>query len=84
MLREQKEISEIYNLKHRFDDYEKGFDYSEKLLSKSISPHLYNNPNMAGFLTRLNNMVVLMVEQTLYLRNLKSFFVDKFYNDHVN
>lgn len=84
MLREEKEITEIYNLKHRNDKYEKGFDYSEKLLSKSLSPHLYNNPNMVGFLNKLNKMVVLMIDQVLYLRNLKSFFVDKYYNDHTN
>lgn len=84
MIRKEKEIAELYNFKHIHDNYAKGYEYEDKLLENSVSKHLYDNPNNATFLSHLNKQVVLMFEQVLLIRNLKNFFVDKYYNDHTN
>ena len=82
MIRKEKEIKELYTFKHINDDYNKGYDYEDKLLENTLSKHLYDNDNNSGFLSFLNKQVVLMTEQVLLLRNMKNFFVDKYYNDH--
>ena len=84
MIRKEKEINELYNFKHIHDNYIKGYDYEETLLQNSVSKHLYDNPNNSKFLYYLNKQVILMFEQVLLIRNLKNFFVDKYYNDHIN
>jgi hypothetical protein len=84
MIRKEKEISELYDFKHIHDNYKKGYDYEDTLLENSVSKHLYDNSNNAMFLKHLNKHIVLMFEQVLLLRNMKNFFVDKYYNDHIN
>ena len=84
MIRKQKEIAELYDMKHFNDSYIKGYEYEDNLLENSVSKHLYDNEINSGFLYHLNRQVVLMTEQILILRNLKNFFVDKYYNDHVD
>ena len=84
MLRKEKEISELYELKHFHDNYKKGFNYENEILKRTLSPHMYDNDNMANFLNKINKMVYLLYTNFLLVRNLKNFFVDKYYNDHIN
>ncbi len=82
MIRQEKEITELYNFKHFNDDYEKGVDYDETLLENMVSKHLYDNENNLTFMQILSKHLVLLSEEVLYIRNLKNFFVDKYYNDY--
>jgi hypothetical protein len=82
-LKKQKEISEIYQLKHINDNYSKGFNYFEGILDKSLSGHLFRNDKLQGFLTRLNPLAANFFDKYNIIRNWKSFYVDKYKNDHV-
>lgn len=84
MLRKEKEIPEMYELKHFHDNYSKGYNYEETILKNTLSPHMYDNDNMAGFLNKISKLVYLLYTNFLLVRNLKNFFVDKYYNDHIN
>lgn len=80
---EDKEIKEIYDLKHRNDDYPKGFNYFDNILKKSLSPFIFLNDNMNGFLLKLQPLVSHMFDQMGVVRNWKSWYVDKYKNDHT-
>jgi hypothetical protein len=77
MLYKRKQIPEIYYLKHLHDNDNDFVDYENKLLDKSLSPYIYNNDTMFGFLKRLQPLVALLFDQTNVLRNLKNYIVDK-------
>lgn len=83
MLRKEKEIPELYELKHFHDNYKKGYDYQETILKKTLSPHMYDNENMASFLNKINKLIYLLYTNFIIFRNFKNFFVDKYYNDHI-
>lgn len=78
MLLEDKELPELFNIKHRFDDNKNHVDYGSKLLSGSLSPYIYKNDMMNGFLTRLQKMVVILFDQQNIIKNLKNYIVDKY------
>ena len=56
-----------------------GYDYSKTLIKKSVSPYLYNNGKLAGFLDTLNDIMVHMVDSVKYIRNYFNFAVAKDY-----
>jgi len=80
---EDKEIKELYDLKHRNDNYPKGYNYFDKVLKNSITPFLYNNPNVSGFLSYLEPMVAHLFDRVNLIRNWKNWYVDKYKNDHI-
>jgi hypothetical protein len=80
---EDKEIKELYDLKHRNDNYPKGFNYFDNILKKSLSPFLYLNDNMNGFLLKLEPLIANFFDKLNIIRNWKNWYVDKYKNDHV-
>lgn len=56
-----------------------GYDYSKTLIRKSVSPYLYNNKKLAGFLDTLNDIMVHMVNSVKYIRNYFNYAVPKDY-----
>lgn len=82
-LKEQREITEIYQLKHQHDNYPRGFNYFSNILKKSLSPFIYQNNNMNGFLLRLEPMMAHFFDKFNIIRNWKNWYVDKYKNDHV-
>ena len=56
-----------------------GYDYSKTLIKKSVSPYLYNNKKLAGFLDTLNDIMVYMVNSVKYIRNYFNYAVPKDY-----
>ncbi len=56
-----------------------GYDYSKTLIKKSVSPYLYNNEKLAGFLDTLNDIMVYMVNSVKYIRNYFNYAVPKDY-----
>ena len=77
MLYKRKQIPELLYLKHLHDNDNDFVDYENMLLDKSLSPYIYNNDTMFGFLKRLQPLVALLFDQTNVLRNLKNYIVDK-------
>ena len=56
-----------------------GYDYSKTLIKNSVSPYLYANKKLAGFLDTLNDIMVHMVDNVKYIRNYFNFAVPKDY-----
>jgi hypothetical protein len=82
-LKEEKEIKELYQLKHHNDNYPKGFNYFNNILKKSLSPFIFQNDRMNGFLLKLEPMVAHFFDNMNVVRNWKNWYVDKYKNDHV-
>ena len=82
-IEEFNEIPEMYNIRHKHDNITNdGFNYSDNMLIKTLSPVLYKNDNMDMFLTKLNSMIVTMVESVLPTRNIFYFTHNKYFNGH--
>ena len=77
------EIPELYTIRHKHDNIiDDGFDYSDNLLIKTVSPVLYKNDNMDMFLTYINNMMIAMFESMQPTRNIFYFTHNKYFNGH--
>lgn len=79
MLYERKQLSELNYMKHRHDTKNTHFDYENNLLDKSLSPYIYNNNIMYGFLKRLQPMASILFDQINVVKNFKNYMVDKYY-----
>lgn len=77
MLYKKKQLPELYFMKHRHDNDNDFVDYEKDILSKSLSPHIYENNLMNGFLTRLQPLVAVMFDQMNIIKNFKNYIVDK-------
>jgi len=85
MLFNEKDIKEIYDLKHRNDKLtDKPYDYENNLLKRTLSPHMFNNPNLREYIIRIEKMMVLLFDNISVVRNFKNYIVDKYYNKHVD
>jgi hypothetical protein len=85
MLYNEKDIPELSAFYHRNDDTNKNYvDYEKIILDKSLSPYIYNNNMMSGFLTMLNGLVSLFFDQFNIVKNFKNFTVDKYFYKHTN
>ena len=83
MLYRDKQIKELYNLKHMNDDkLHQSADYENNLLRNFLSPVLYNNQNMRDYLDKIQELLVLMVEEVNYARNFYHTAVDKHYGGY--
>lgn len=84
-LYKDKEIPEIWDLKHRNDNFSyNAFDYESNLMNKSLSSFMFNNQNMSDFIGNITPMMVLFFDQVNIIRNFKNYLVDKYYNQHIN
>ncbi len=56
-----------------------GFDYHEEdvLLKKTMMPRLFANPNVAGFLRHINNVMVNNIDAVKILQNFINYTVKK-------
>lgn len=81
MLYEEREIPEMFFMKHFNDD--KGDDikklkYDECILTKTLSPVLFQNDTMNTFLLKLQHLVALSFDKMNVFKNWKNFMVDKY------
>lgn len=82
-LHKDKELQELYFLKHRKDNpLHRHFPWEDNLLKNTTSPYIWKNPIMNAFLTKIEKTLVLMVEKMNVARNFFNYTVDKYYNDH--
>ena len=78
-------IAELYDLNHRHDnELHNAETYKENILEKSLSKNLYQNDIFAGFLNKLQPMVVQMISSNVILRNWFNWTTSKYYDRHNN
>ena len=78
MLYRRKEIPELYNLKHRHDNFDEYVEYENKILNSSLSPYMYENDMMSGWLNRMQPLASLLFDQMNVMKNFKNYMVDKY------
>lgn len=84
MLIEDKELPELYQMKHRHDSKDYYVDWGNNLLIKSLSPHLFKNDRMNAYLNKIQGMVSIMFDQHNIIKNFKNYIVDKYYYKHTH
>ncbi len=77
MLYQRKQLPELFYLRHRHDTDTDFVDYEKNILNKSLSPYMYENNMMNGFLTRLQPLVALLFDQMNIVKNFRNYMVDK-------
>lgn len=83
MLYERSQLPELLYMKHRHDTDDSYVKYDEQILDKSISPYVYKNDLMNGFLKRLQPLVSITTDHMNVVKNFKNYIVDKYYYKHV-
>ena len=77
------QLSELYDISHRFDTKtNRHYPWEDNLLIRTTSSYIWKNSIMNMFLTQIQSIVVLMVEQINIARNYHNPTVHKYYNDH--
>jgi hypothetical protein len=79
MLYERKQLPELNYMKNRNNDDDSYFDYENNILDKSLSPYLYQNDTMNGFLKRLQSLSSVLFDHMNIVKNMKNYMVDKYY-----
>ena len=79
MLYDRQKLSELNYMKHRHDDDDSYFDYEKNILDKSLSPYMYNNDVMNGFLKKLQSLLSLNFDHMNVMKNFKNYMVDKYH-----
>lgn len=84
IIEENSQIPEMYLTRHKHDSVSEdfAFDYSSNLLKNTLSPVLYKNEDTEATLNKLNDMVVVMLDEILPIRNMFFFTHSKYYNKH--
>lgn len=84
IIEKNKEIPEMYILRHKHDIIvpEHGFNYTENLLKRSTSKILFNNKILSGFLDKINDMLVVMIDSVQPIRNIFFYTHTEYYNKH--
>ena len=82
MLFERRELPEIHFMKHRHDNNEDYVDYEKQILDSSLSPYMYKNDLMNGWLKKMQPLVSLIFDQMNVVKNFKNYMVDKYYYKH--
>ena len=82
MLYERKQLPELNYMKHRHDDNDIYVDYEKTILDKSLSPYMYENDVMFGYLKRLQPLVSILFDHMNLIKNFKNYTVDKYYYKH--
>lgn len=82
-LDKDRQISELYHLKHRFDTkLHRHYPWENNLLKNTTSPYMWRNDNMNEYLLKIESMSVLIVEQMNVARNFMNYTVDKYWDDY--
>lgn len=82
MLYDKKELPEIHFMKHLHDDDNDYVDYENNILNKTLSPYIYENDIMAGFLDKLQPLLSILFDQMNIMKNFRNITVDKYYFKH--
>jgi hypothetical protein len=77
MLHEEREIPEIYYMKHRHDDDTEWTDYEKTMLDKMLSPYIYENDMMSAFAKKLQPLTAKLFDQ---MNIMKNYYIYLIYN----
>lgn len=77
MLYRDKELPELFYMKHRHDD-QTSIDYENQLFDKNISPYVYQNDMMNSFLKKTQPLMFFLFDQINVMKNMKNYIVDKY------
>ena len=69
-------VLELNFMKHRHDDSGEYLYYENVILDKSLSPYIYENDTMNGFLKRLQPLVAILFDHMNIIKNLKNYGLD--------
>lgn len=84
MYYEEQSLPELHFMKHRHDDNKNFVDYQKTILDKTLSPYLFYNDLMFGFLKKLQRPVSILFDNMNIIKNFKNYNVDKYYHKHSN
>jgi len=79
MLYDRRQLPELKFMKHIHDSETPNFDYENDILNKSLSPYIYENKTMAGFLDRLQPLMALFFDKMNIIKNCRNYMVDKYH-----
>lgn len=79
MLYERKDLPELHHIKHLYDDDNKFVKYDETILTKSLSPYMFQNDLMNNWLTKMQPLVSILFDQMNIMKNWKNYMVDKYH-----
>ena len=82
MLHEEREIPEVYYIKHRHDTDKDWTDYENSMLDKMLSPYIYENDMMNSFLKKLQPLTAKLFDQMNIMKNWRNYIVDKYHYKH--
>ena len=77
MLYRDKDLPELFYMKHRHDD-QTSIDYENQLFDKNLSPYIYQNDMMNSFLKKTQPLMYFLFDQVNVLKNMKNYIVDKY------
>lgn len=77
MLYRDKELPELFYMKHRHDD-QTSIDYENQLFDKNLSPYVYQNDMMNSFLKKTQPLMFFLFDQINVMKNMKNYIVDKY------
>ena len=84
MIEKRAHITELYELKHRNDSLNEGYDYENNLFNKLLSNVMFGNDMVKNFISKIQPSVVWMIDSVLPIRNFWNYTVDKYYDKHIN
>jgi hypothetical protein len=79
MLYDANQIPELNFMKHRHDDGGDYIQYENVILDKTLSPYMYENDLMNGFLKRLQPLVANLFDNHNIIKNFKNYMVHKYH-----
>lgn len=79
MLDDYRQLPELRYMKNRHSNNNSYINYQNFILSKSLSPHIYQNDNMWSFLNSIQPLVALMFDKFNIIKNFKTYTVDKYH-----
>lgn len=84
MLNQQRQLDELYNLKHFNDSDDDFVDYEGVILDKSVSPYVFQNNMMKNYLDSIKPLAALWFDRVNEIKNYKNYIVEKDYYKHKN
>lgn len=84
MYYEEQSLPELHFMKHRHDDDKDFVDYEKNILDKTVSPYLFYNDLMFGFLRQMNRPISIFFDNFNIIKNFKNYNVDKYFYKHKN
>jgi hypothetical protein len=82
MYYEDQSLPELHYMTHLHDVDEDYVKYDETILNSTLSPYIFSNDLMNGFLQRLQKLVTILFDNFNIVKNFKNYHVDKYYYKH--